>query len=69
MTLGAMQVEAKAHKWKVERLPPIKIGPEGVHEACAIRTIQEKLIEVAVLADEHKLSLDTIAGMLKRDMR
>ncbi len=69
MTLGAMQTEAKKHKWAVERLPPIKAGEESAKEACAIRTIQEKMIEITVLANEHEISLDRIAGFLERDMR
>lgn len=66
MTLGTLQAQAKTHKWKVERLPEMRIATT---EACITRSIQEKLIEVAVLANSHKLSLDRIAGFLERDMR
>lgn len=74
MTLGAMQVEAKAHKWRIRRLRANKAATKAATiaqatEACAERAIKERLIELANLANRHRLSLDHIAGRLSKEMR
>ena len=74
MTLGEMQVEAKAHKWKAGRLRLDKAAtkeatPKHARILFAERAVKEKLIEAATLANRHCLSLDHIAGKLSKEMR
>lgn len=70
VTLGALQIEAIVHRWEADRLPPLTaLDTEATTRAFRDRAIKERMIELASLANEWKVSLDAIAKFLCKEMR